>query len=169
MKANRFVALAVSIAGVASIPAPVRVERPAASRSQAPVAAQQVTPASPRIAGTVLHSDRTPAAHVRLRLRNLDAGTIVGQTVSDANGGYSFAISDPGFYVVEAIDDDGSVLAVSNPASPGGAPPGTTVLLPARDAPAGFFASTGAVLAAAAGAGIAAWAIGARTAASPEQ
>ena len=56
----------------------------------------------------MLRKDGTTAADVRLRLRNVDKGTVVGQTVSDKNGAFSFPVTDPGLYVVEAIDGAGA-------------------------------------------------------------
>ena len=167
MKVNRLVALVVGIACVANNPLLVRAGPVAAARPSA--GEQQVTPPSPGIAGTVLESDGTPAADVRLQLRNMDTGAIVGKTVSDMNGAFSFAVDAPGLYVVEAVDDEGNVLAVSNVLNPGSAAPGGTLVLPASTRTAAFFSSAAPLLAAAAGAGVAALTIGGRTVASPER
>ena len=162
---SRVVAVVVSVACLVTIAVPMRAETAAASRGQEAGIQQPIAGVpSLAISGVVLRADRkTPAANVRLRLRNLDTGAIVGRTVSDASGAFSFAIPATGLYVVEAIDDDGAVLAVSDPAALSASPVTTNVVLPVQRS------AWLPVLAAAAGAGIAAWSIGGRTAVSPEQ
>jgi hypothetical protein len=127
------------------------------------------------ISGTVRRQDGTTAADVRLRLRNVDKGTVVGQTMSDKTGAFSFPVTDPGFYVVEAVDGGGSVLAVSSAIQPTATPLTVNLILPATRNAAGFFSSTAfLILAAAAGAGVVIRAVntgtgGTVTPVSPEQ
>ena len=82
------------------------------------------------ISGSVLRADGTRVANVRLRLRNVDKGTILAQTVSDQNGAFSLPVTDPGLYVVEAVGEDGSVLAVSSALQSTTTPLTTNVILP---------------------------------------
>ena len=80
----------------------------------------------------MVQSDRkTPVADACLRLRKMDTNAIVARTVSDRNGAFSFSVSEPGMYLVEAVDcgDDG-VLAVSDALTLAQLPLTTLVVLP---------------------------------------
>jgi hypothetical protein len=77
------------------------------------------TPAALKVSGVVLqHDEKTVIPNMRLQLRNLDTGDIVGRTVSGSDGAYSFDVNQQGTYVVEAIDDHG-VRGISSPTSAG--------------------------------------------------
>jgi Carboxypeptidase regulatory-like domain len=138
--------------------------------AQAPI---QVTGLN--ISGTVIRRDRTTVADACLRLRNVDTNAIVARTVSDRSGAFSFSVSEPGTYLVEAVDcGNGGVQAVSDALDLTRSPLGlkTVVVLPAEKE--AILSSTALiVLAAASAAGITAFAIqsGASTPAvsSPEQ
>ena len=68
------------------------------------------------ISGTVLRFDRiSQVPNQRVQLRSVDKGTIVGKTVTDGSGAFSFAVTEPGLYVVEALSNDGGIAAVGNP------------------------------------------------------
>ena len=158
MKLRRLIALVMSLAiGFASYPF-VRL------------AAQVVTPGVPSqqainglaVSGTVAQSDRkTAVANTCLRLRKLDTNAIVASTASDPNGAFSFSVSEPGMYVVEAVDcKKGSVLAVSDALTLAQSSLTTLLVLPTAVA-AGLFSSTALlVIAAASAAGITAAALG---------
>ena len=124
------------------------------------------------VSGTVIRRDRTTVANACLRLRNVDSNAIVARTTSDGSGAFSFSASDPGTYLVEAIDcGNGSVLAVSDALNLTASPLKAVIVLPADKE---FFSSTAfLVLAAASAAGITTFAIqgGSSTPAvsSPEQ
>jgi Carboxypeptidase regulatory-like domain len=126
------------------------------------------------ISGTVIRSDRTTVANACLRLRNVDTNVIVARTVSDGSGAFSFSASEPGTYLVEAVDcGNGGVLAVSDALNLAALPLKTVVVLP-DEVKEAFYSSTAfLVLAAASAAGITVFAIksGASTPAvsSPEQ
>ncbi len=105
---------------------------------------------------------------MRLRLRNLDTGTIVGNTVSDSQGRFSFAVSEPGRYMVEAAGKTGGVVAVSDPVTLAGSPVSTKVILPEDKQPA--TATTAAILLAIAGGlGLVGWIVGKDGTTSPER
>ena len=70
----------------------------------------------------------------RVQLRSIDKGTIVGKTVTDGNGAFSFAVTEPGLYVVEAISNDGGIAAVGNPVTLLSLPIVTNVVLQASGA-----------------------------------
>jgi len=129
---------------------------------------------SPNFSGTVLQGDGTPVAGVHLRLRNVADGPIVGQTVSDKNGAFSFDVSEPGLYMVEAVDGD-DVRTVSRPVLFTDSPITTDVMLPELNVRANFFSNSASftsavpLLAAAAGVGIYAWTISQGAALSPER
>jgi hypothetical protein len=129
--------------------------------------AQQLPVATLTISGTVFSSDgTTPAGDVRLRLRNLDTGTIVGNTVSDSRGRFSFAVSEPGHYVVEAGGGTGGVVAVSDPVTlAGGTTASTKVILPADKQPP----MAAILLAIAGGLGLVGWIVGRDGTTSPER
>jgi hypothetical protein len=79
------------------------------------IGAGSQNPAGLTISGVVLENDaKTAVPNMRLQLRNIDTGTIVGQTVSGPDGAYSFDVAQPGVYAVEAVDDRG-VRAISKP------------------------------------------------------
>ena len=155
MRLRRLVALVVSVACAAAGEPGLRAGVSVAAGVQAGSQRAVTATSALNISGTVLRKDGTTAADVRLRLRNVDKGTVVGQTVSDKNGAFSFPVTDPGFYVVEAIDGGGSVLAVSSAIHSTATPLTVNVILPATRTAADFFSSTAfLILAAAAGAGV---------------
>ena len=128
------------------------------------------------ISGRVIRTDRTPVAAACLRLRNVNTNAIVARTVSDGSGGFSFSVSEPGTYLVEAVDcGNGGVEAVSDAlnVAPSPLPLNTVVVLPAEVKEAFYSSTAFLVLAAASAAGITVYAIksGASTQAvsSPEQ
>ena len=158
MQLKRLMALVMSIAlALAS-----SSFRPSLPRWQPAAPSQQAIQATGlTISGTVVQSDRkTPVADACLRLRKVDTNAIVARTVSDRNGAFSFSVSEPGMYLVEAVDcDDDGVLAVSDALTLAQLPLTTLVVLPAT-AVAAFLSSTAfLVLAAASAAGITAIAV----------
>ncbi|MBI3466501.1 MAG: carboxypeptidase regulatory-like domain-containing protein [Planctomycetes bacterium] len=109
------------------------------------------------IAGQALNSDRTPLAFARVRLRNLDSGAVIEKTASDHLGEFSFLVVSRGNYVAELFDDTDRVVAVGEALTvEPGQTVGTLILLPARLPSFGalFGNSAGAIMSAAAGAGI---------------
>jgi hypothetical protein len=65
------------------------------------------------ITGTAWHSDDTPVSNARLRLRSVGSGEVVMRTEADPAGRFTFVPVEPGVYIVELVDDDASVLGVS--------------------------------------------------------
>ena len=109
------------------------------------------------VAGQVLNSDRTPLAFARVRLRNLDSGAVIDKTSADHLGEFSFLVVSRGNYVAELFDDADRVVAAGEALTvEAGQTIGTLILLPARlPSFAGLFGnSAGAIMSAAAGAGI---------------
>lgn len=133
---------------------PVRAQAPALPGPQAAVSALTVS-------GRVVRREGTTVPKTRVRLRHVDSGAIVAQTTSDPAGVFSFPVAAPGLYVVEAVNQDGGVLGVSNPISVTTIPVDADVTLAATRAAAFFPTSTWLTIGAvAAGAGVAAFAIG---------
>ncbi len=107
----------------------------------------------PVLTGFVLeHDGKTRVPNQRVRLRNIDTGASVAETTSDRDGAFSFPVTTPGNYVVEAVSG-GGVLAVSKPVSSTTLPFTRNVILPLKK-PVAFFATAGVLLAAAAAVGI---------------
>jgi hypothetical protein len=171
MRLTRLVALVATVGCIASVSLSSRTEALATSRGQdAGVQQPILRTSSLGISGTVVRVDRTtPVAGVRLRLRNLDTGTIVGQTVSAGNGTFSFAAPEPGLYLVEALEDDGGVRAVSEPVALTNSPAITTVVLPAVKEGIAFSTAAALLLAAGSIAGIAIVVPGTPDVVSPER
>jgi hypothetical protein len=159
--------LLVTIAYGAAVSLPLRPDLLAASPAQNPAAQHRID-----VSGKVLRADDSSGVvGVTLQLRNLDTGEIVGRTVSDENGAYSFEIPKPGRYLVEAVDGRG-VRAASDLLTVSGSAVNANVILAAAVKAAGFW--TGAsilVLSAASAAGLAAIIAGRTpvTPVSPEQ
>ena len=64
------------------------------------------------IAG-VASVDGKPFPNITVRLRNLDNGQLVGNTVANASGGFSFNGLTIGNYVVEMVAANGTILGTS--------------------------------------------------------
>jgi hypothetical protein len=109
-------ALGAASAGTRGVQAPAR---------QVLVVGEQVTLRQPgAVIGTVWRQDNSPIANGLLRLRNVTTGRIVLGTQSDAMGRFSFPQVAQGSYIVELVDDAGSIRAVGHMFSVG---PGDTV------------------------------------------
>lgn len=67
-----------------------------------------------RIIGQVLDISQNPVAYARVQIRNLISGFVEQRRESDANGEYLFVVDNPGSYVVEMVQIDGYVVALSN-------------------------------------------------------
>ena len=123
------------------------------------------------ITGQTLNADRSPLASARVRLRNLDKGTIDAVTTSDHLGEFSFVVTESGTYLAEMFDDEGNVVVVGEVmVIQAGQAIGTILILPSRALTlAGLFGNSAAAIAsAAAGAGLTAFAA-TGTPASPER
>jgi hypothetical protein len=111
-----------------------------------------------RICGITMLRDGTTIEYVRVRLRNVDKGTIEGQTDSDKKGAFAFAVPAPGLHVVEAVNKDGSVIAVGPSLNLTTDPLCGDVILPRKNRLQALFSGSAfPILAAAGGAGIAVW------------
>jgi hypothetical protein len=145
MTFKRSVALITAIGSLTLLAPPLRAV--AAPAQQAVVAASDLT-----IHGTVVRGGNT-VPNIRLRVRNVDTGAIVGQITSDQNGAFTFTVPTAGLYVVEAINDDGKVIGAGealNVVTASPTPFITTVVL-STGQPAAIFTSTALILLAAAG------------------
>lgn len=65
------------------------------------------------ITGTARNADNTAQAGVKVQLRNVDTGALVGSTQSAADGTFTFAGLPPGNFVVEIVDASGKIVGVS--------------------------------------------------------
>jgi len=160
MRFRRLVALLVVMACSAYLQPGLRAVASAAAASEL------------RISGTVL-CDGSSVAGVRLLLRNVDKGTVVGHTLSNQSGAFSFVVPEPGLYVVEALNESENVTAVSAALNSTTAPLSTNVILQSKTGFAGFFSSSAfLMLTAAAGIGTGIWIIasgGGGNVSSPER
>ena len=57
--------------------------------------------------------DGKPLGNVTVRLRNVDNGTLAGETTANAQGQFSFSGLPPGNYVVETVAANGTILGTS--------------------------------------------------------
>jgi len=73
--------------------------------------------AATRVIGSVVDIRQLAVASAKIRLRNLDDGTIEGETESNENGEYEFATVTPGTFIVEMLMPDGSIVGLSNAGS----------------------------------------------------
>jgi len=167
MKFRRLVALVTSVACVAVVEPGLRAGVLAAAIRVRTSDAQQV-PVTPTpgqgISGTVFRSDgKTIVPNQPVQLRNLDKGTVVAKSVTDKNGAFFFAVTEPGLYLVEVIKKDGGVVAVGKPVTLLGLPIITSVILPSTALAAW------AVVAVASGAGIVGLVVAAEGPTSPER
>jgi hypothetical protein len=66
------------------------------------------------VTGFVLKNDhKTRVPGVKVRMRSITTGAVVGTTVSNSSGAFSFQAPAPGLYVIEAVKDDGRVHAIT--------------------------------------------------------
>ena len=70
-----------------------------------------------RVIGTVIDVLRVPVPKAQVQLRNLDTGRVENKLEADDLGAYEFAVDESGTYVVEAVQVDGYVMALSNAGS----------------------------------------------------
>lgn len=69
---------------------------------------------SASIAGTAWKADNTPLPGARVRLRSVVTGKITGAALADDHGQFRFDQVPAGTYIVELVDESGSVLAVGH-------------------------------------------------------
>jgi hypothetical protein len=125
--------------------------------AQTPVRGVELTVRAATIVGTVVNADDKPIPGPRLRLRDVTIGRIVMTTVGCQNGDFRFAGVAHGLYLVECVDEVGTVRGVSQTFSvSGGETASTLVRLSSRRAwYQGFFSNAAAAaVSSAAGLGI---------------
>jgi hypothetical protein len=66
------------------------------------------------IVGVARDADGELLAHARLQLRDLKTGAILQRTTTNSEGAFVFKGVDPGTYIVEVTNNDGSVIALSD-------------------------------------------------------
>jgi hypothetical protein len=156
MRRTRVAAIALCVACAVAIEPPVR-----AASSVLHGSFQQA--ASPlTLTGHVIRDDgKTHVPNQRVRLRNVDTGETDAEATSGKDGLYSFPVTKPGTYAIEALDADGAVIAVSSPISSTVSPFVRDIVVRTTTKPVAFFFSGKglAVIAAAAAAGIAVYVI----------
>jgi hypothetical protein len=94
-------------------PAPSReIERTSVTYAGAwrPAGANSAT----RVIGTVIDILEMPVPKARVQLRNLDTGNVEAKLESDDRGEYEFTVDESGTYVVEVVQVDGYIVALSN-------------------------------------------------------
>jgi hypothetical protein len=58
--------------------------------------------------------DGKPHAHINLRLRSLETGLLLGNTISNAEGRFSFTVPVSGSFVIESVTNNGTILGTSS-------------------------------------------------------
>jgi hypothetical protein len=58
--------------------------------------------------------DGKPHAHINLRLRSLDTGVLLANTISNAEGRFSFSVPGSGSFLIESITLNGTILGTSS-------------------------------------------------------
>jgi hypothetical protein len=66
------------------------------------------------IEGQAWTADNKPLPGVRLRLRNTETGKVAGVTLANEQGRFIFANVEGGSYLIELVNETGSVLAVGH-------------------------------------------------------
>ena len=89
----------------------------AARQGQAPAPRASLTAHAGVILGVVRDGTERPVAAARLRVRDLTAGRILMAGRSDQEGGFHFTGVPAGSYVVELVDESGTVRALSGTCS----------------------------------------------------
>ena len=79
----------------------------------APAHAQSPGPVITAIEGHAWKGTNAPIPQAMLRLRNVVSGAILATTLADDAGRFAFTNVEPGSYLVELINENGRVLAVS--------------------------------------------------------
>ena len=127
-----------------------------------------------RISGSVITRDEPPRPVRRATVRARDAaGRIVGTTVTDDVGQFSFALERGGTHYIELVDDSGRVLAVEDVGEAAvtvdlGFSSTTILRVPARLPPAAWASTARTILGAASAAGVGAF-VSSGQPASPER
>jgi hypothetical protein len=67
-----------------------------------------------QIIGVVIDIRQVPVARAKVRLRNLNTGLIEQEAETNDQGEYTFRIPEPGTFVVEMVQTDGTIIALSN-------------------------------------------------------
>jgi hypothetical protein len=118
--------------------------------------AASLTAAEMLIEGSARTSNNAPVIRAVVRLRNARTGRIVAQTLSDANGGFSFRVAEPGVYVPELLDENGRILAAGDMLTIElGYTVATLIKVPAQVPAFGWFRdAAGAIVSAASSAGV---------------
>jgi hypothetical protein len=130
---------ALGVALVSAIlPAPLVFGRPWTEQQPGPALGITTGLRQPgAVIGTVWRHDNSPVSNALVRLRNITTGRIMMGAQSDAMGRFSFSAVAAGSFIVELVDQGGSIRAVGQMFSVG---PGDTVAtfirLPSR---AGWF------------------------------
>lgn len=127
------------------------------SQEQAPATRATLTGGAGIILGVVRDGTERPVAAARLRLRDLTSGRILMATRSDQEGGFYFSGVPAGPYVVELVDENGTVRALSGTCLITGGEPIATFIRLGAQPPwySGFFTNAAmAAVSAAAGLGV---------------
>ncbi len=127
-----------------------------------------------RISGSVITRDEPPRPVRRATVRARDAsGKVVGTTITDDAGQFSFTLERGGTHYVELVDDSGRVLAVEDVGEAAvsvdvGFNSTTILRVPARLPPAAWASTARTILGAATAAGVGAF-VSSGQPASPER
>jgi hypothetical protein len=127
-----------------------------------------------RISGSVITRDEPPRPVRRATVRARDAaGHVVGTTITDDAGLFSFVLERGGTHYIELVDDSGRVLAVEDVGEAAvsvdlGFSSTTILRVPARLPPAAWASTARTILGAASAAGVGAF-VSSGQPASPER
>ncbi|HZB26022.1 MAG TPA: carboxypeptidase-like regulatory domain-containing protein [Vicinamibacterales bacterium] len=152
MKA-RIVAVGVCLLALSAAAGPSS----AAWQRQAPAPRATLTAHAGVIVGVVRDGTERPVAAARLRLRDLTSGRILMTGRSDHEGGFRFTGVPSGSYVVELVDENGTVRALSGTCSMSSGQAASTFIRLGAQPPwySGFFTNAAmAAVSSAAGLGV---------------
>lgn len=130
---------------------------PGHADAQAPASRATLTARAGAVAGTVRNGHDAPVAGGRLRLRDVASGRIVMTGRADQDGNFRFSGVPSGAYLVELVNEDGSMLAVGQTFAVAPAETVTTFIRLGARAPwySGFFSNAAlSAVSSAAGLGI---------------
>jgi hypothetical protein len=131
------------------------------ARAQTPVQGIELSAHAASIAGTVLDGDEHAITAARLRLRDVTTGRIVMTAQAGQNGEFRFGGIPRGSYLIELVDEGGSVRGVSQTfVVDAGETLSTVVRLGVRRAWYSGFLKNAAVAAVASAAGLGVTAVG---------
>jgi hypothetical protein len=109
--------LMVALGCIEMLPLAAQTERPqqaaAVTRPQTVVGADVVRGDAAGVSGIVVTADGQPLGNTAVRARNLVTNAVAGSTRTDDKGSYTILNLRAGNYVLEIVDDEGTIIGTS--------------------------------------------------------